>query len=201
MPQSVEVIGCHAFAGSKGVGGALPEKLRVLGARAFEAVQFLPRLSDGMELEYIGKKAMPHRGWVSSIHFQKDECIIPRSVKHMDPEALGTTNTVFWVYRGSAGEAFCQRNGCEYYWNDPEIVDSEKARWQAELDRVREERSRSTAEGLQRQKQYEQSRRDEEEYELVEVNVQRYAGWREHYPGPFYYIDQDERVYERRRKR
>lgn len=36
---------------------------------------------------------------------------------------------------------------------------------------------------------------------LVEVNVQRYAGWREHYPSPFYYIDQNERVFEVVRKK
>jgi len=29
----------------------------------------------------------------------------------------------------------------------------------------------------------------------VEVPGRRYAGWREHYPSPYYYMDQDERVF------
>lgn len=201
LPTSVEAIGCHAFRHSAGVGGRLPGKLKVLGAYAFEDVKSLPKLSDGMELEYIGEKAMPHEGWVSNIHFEKNECIIPGSVKHMAPHALGTVNTVFWVYRGSVGEAFCRQNGCEYFYLDPELVDDERARWQAQLDRSREERSRRTAEGRKSQDLAERSRREKEEYDLVEVNVQRYAGWREQYCGPYYYIDQDERVYERRPKR
>ena len=39
-----------------------------------------------------------------------------------------------------------------------------------------------------------------DEYEYEEVYVQRYAGWREHYPAPYYYMDQDERVYKVIRK-
>jgi len=193
LPDGTEAIGCHAFEHSHGVGGSLPNKLKVLGAYAFEGVKQLPKLSNNLELEYIGKHAMPHRGWVSNIHFKKDECIIPKSVKSMSSDALGTINTIFWVYRNSCGEAFCQQNGCEYYYADPEIISSEKARLQAKLDKIQEERNREAAEREARSKPSPQ--KEEEEYELVEVSVQRYAGWREHYPAPFYYMDQDERVF------
>ena len=181
LPDCVEVIGVRAFARYNSVGDKLPEKLKVLGACAFEEVKLYPELPPN--LERIGKKAFTqYKGWDG--RWNSGKCVIPKSVKSMDHEALRIpAQTVCWVYRDSEGERYFQARGERFYYADPEDAAAEEVRY-AKDETERERR----LEESRRQNEL-RTQAEMEEYECVEVSVQRYAGWREHAEQAGYVID------------
>lgn len=185
LPDGVEVIGAYAFAYSGGGIAQLPVGLKILGAYAFFGVMVFPDLREG--LEHMGDMACYSRRWPRG--WRNEKCVIPKSLKRIGDLAICPNADEFWVYRDSAGELYCINQDIQYYYAEPETADAERERLKNDRNE-RQMRMETQAEEYRRRMQAEA-----ELYEYEEVNVQRYAGWREHYSGPGYYVDQDERVY------